>query len=100
MWEGYFHTIIYLITSFFSLDVQSEMTKHKGRLDLMVQTPKFLYLMEFKLDKSAENAIQQIKNRAYIQSYANVEKTIFLVGIGFSKIERNVAAWEAEVWEH
>jgi len=99
MWEGYFHTIIYLIMTFLSLDVESEVTKHKGRLDLSVQTPKFLYLMEFKLDEPAENAIQQIKNRDYIQSYTNVEKTIYLVGIGFSKTERNVAAWEAEVWE-
>mgnify|MGYP000093885565 CR=1 FL=1 len=99
MWEGYFHTIIYLIMTFLSLDVESEVTKHKGRLDLSVQTPKFLYLMEFKLDEPAENAIQQIKNRDYIQSYTNVEKTIYLVGIGFSKTERNVAAWEVEIWE-
>ena len=99
MWEGYFHTIIYLIMTFLSLDVESEVTKHKGRLDLSVQTPKFLYLMEFKLDEPAENAIQQIKNRDYIQSYTNVEKTIYLVGVGFSKTERNVAAWEAEIWE-
>ena len=99
MWEGYFHTIIYLITSFLSLDVQSEVTKHKGRLDLSVETPKFLYLMEFKLDEPAENAIQQIKNRDYIQSYTNVEKTIYLVGVGFSKTERNVETWEAEIWE-
>ncbi len=99
MWEGYFHTIIYLIMTFLSLDVQSEVTKHKGRLDLMVQTPKFLYLMEFKLDEPAETAIEQIKKRDYIQSYINVEKTIYLVGIGFSQKERNVAAWEAEIWE-
>ncbi len=99
MWEGYFHTIIYLITSFLNLDVQSEITKHKGRLDLVVETEKFLYLMEFKLDEPAENAIEQIKNRAYLTSYANSTKTIYLVGIGFSKTERNVAAWEAEIWE-
>ncbi len=85
--------------TFLSLDVESEVTKHKGRLDLMVQTPKFLYLMEFKLDEPAENAIEQIKKRDYIQSYINVEKTIYLVGIGFSQKERNVAAWEAEIWE-
>ena len=99
MWEGYFHTIIYLIMTFLSLDVQSEVTKHKGRLDLSVQTPKFLYLMEFKLDKPAENAIEQIKEREYIQSYMNVEKTIYLVGVGFSQTERNVATWEAEIWD-
>ncbi len=99
MWEGYFHTIIYLITSFIGLFVESEITKHKGRLDLTVETEKFLYLMEFKLDEPAENAIEQIKNRDYVKPYANSTKTIYLVGIGFSKVERNVAAWEAEIWE-
>ena len=99
MWEGYFHTIIYLITTFIGLRVESEITKHKGRLDLTAETKKFLYLMEFKLDEPAENAIEQIKNREYIKSYTNSPKTIYLVGVGFSKSERNVAVWEAEIWE-
>ena len=98
MWEGYFHTIIYLITSFIGLYVEAETTKHKGRLDLMIETDDFLYLMEFKLNEPVENAIQQIKDREYLKSYANSPKTIYLVGIGFSKTERNVAAWESEIW--
>ena len=99
MWEGYFQTIIYLISSFLDLHVECEITKHKGRLDLIVETEKFLHLMEFKSDEPAENAIKKIKNREYIKSYANSLKTIYLVGIGFSKTERNVEAWEAEIWE-
>jgi len=98
MWEGYFHTIIYLITSFIGMYVESEITKHKGRLDLSVETDDFLYIMEFKLDEPAENAIEQIKNRDYIKSYINSPKTIYLVGISFSKTERNVATWESEIW--
>jgi len=99
MWEGYFHTIIYLITSFLDLYVHSEITKHKGRLDLSVETDDFLYIMEFKLDEPAENAIEQIKNRDYIKSYINSPKKIYLVGISFSKTERNVATWKSEIWE-
>lgn len=99
MWEGYFQTIIYLITSFLGMEVQTEITKHKGRLDLVAQTADFLYLMEFKLDEPAKDAIQQIKNRAYMNAYQNSPKTIYLVGIGFSKKERNVETWEAEVWK-
>ena len=95
-WEGYFHTIIYLVTVFLKLHVQCEVTKHKGRLDMMIETDKYLYLMEFKLDQPAENAIQQIKEREYMQSYLNSEKEIILVGIGFSKEERNVETWESE----
>lgn len=79
--------------------VRSEIAKHKGRLDLLVEVDDFLYLMEFKLDEPAKNAIQQIKDRKYAAAYKNSPKTIYLVGIGFSKKERNVESWEAEIWE-
>lgn len=65
----------------------------------LVETDKFLYLMEFKLDEPAQDAIAQIKNRKYAVSYRNSPKTLYLVGAGFSKEERNVETWEAEVWE-
>lgn len=98
-WEGYFQTIVYLICAFLNLVVQAEITKHIGRIDLVAETDDFLYLMEFKLDEPAEDAIAQIKSRKYAQSYKNSLKTVILVGIGFSKEERNVKSWEEEIWE-
>jgi hypothetical protein len=99
MWEGYFQTIIYLVTSYMDMTVQSEVTKHKGRLDLIAQTDDFIYLMEFKLDGTSADAIEQIKNREYAAAYENSTKKIFLVGVNFSKEEKNVESWECEVWE-
>ena len=81
------------------LQVQSEIAIHKGRLDLVAQTEKFLYLMEFKLDEPASNAIEQIKHRDYAASYKDTTKTLILVGISFSPKERNVETWESEVWK-
>jgi hypothetical protein len=99
MWEGYFHTIVYLVTSYMKMYVQSEVTKHKGRLDLVAETDDFIYLMEFKLDGTSENAIEQIKTREYAATYKNSEKIVFLVGVNFSKEDRNVESWEAEQWK-
>ena len=99
MWEGYFQTIIYLVTSYMDMTVQSEVTKHKGRLDLIAESEGFIYLMEFKLDGTSTDAIEQIKNREYAAAYRNTEKTVFLVGINFSKTERNVESWEVEAWK-
>ena len=99
VWEGYFQTIIYLVTSFMGLYVQTEITKHQGRLDLLAETEDYLYLMEFKLEESAKSAIQQIKQRKYAAAYKNTTKTIYLVGINFSKAERNVSNWKAEIWD-
>lgn len=99
-WEGYFHSVIYLITAFMGLQVQSEIAKHKGRLDLVAQTKNLLYLMEFKLDEPVANALAQIKNREYAAAYEQSDKTVILVGINFSKEARNVESWESEVWKH
>ena len=65
----------------------------------MVESDDYLYLMEFKLDKPVENDIEQIKNRKYAAAYKNAPKKIYLVGINFSKEERNVENWETEIWE-
>ncbi|NJL75741.1 MAG: hypothetical protein HC892_12700 [Saprospiraceae bacterium] len=99
MWEGYFHAIIYLVMSYINVYVQAEVLHHKGRLDLIAQTDDYLYLMEFKLDGRVEDALEQIKQRAYFMPYRNSDKIIFLVGINFSKEERNVDSWEAQRWQ-
>ncbi len=99
VWEGYFQTIIYLITSFMEIYVRTEVSKHKGRLDLLAETEDKLYIMEFKLDKPAKDAIQQIKARQYATTYRNSPKPIYLVGIGFSKEKRNVENWKVEIWD-
>jgi len=97
-WEGYFQTIIYLVCSFLNLNIQAETSKHKGRYDLLAETEDYLYLMEFKLEDSAKNAIAQIKSKQYALSYKNSPKRILFVGIGFSKEERNVDSWAVEEW--
>jgi hypothetical protein len=96
LWEGYFHAIVYIVMGYLRLHVRAETAQHRGRLDLLAETERFLYLMEFKLDGSAEQAVAQIKEREYAAPYRNAEKTVYLVGIGFSRETRNVADWEAE----
>ena len=98
-WEGYFQTVIYLILSFLNINIKTEMPKHKGRIDGVIETDKYLYIMEYKLDNSTAIALEQIKEREYITSYLNTKKTIVLVGIAFGREERNVIDWKSEIWE-
>lgn len=98
VWEGYFQTVIYLVTNFLGLAVKSEITHHKGRLDLLVEADDYLYLMEFKLEEDAADAIEQIKSREYVNSYRNSSKTVILLGVSFDKEERNVKSWIATEW--
>ncbi|MEM9884786.1 MAG: AAA family ATPase [Bacteroidota bacterium] len=96
MWEGYFHSIIYLIISFLNIHIECEVSRHKGRLDAMVNTEHYLYLMEFKLDASADIALEQIKEKEYAQAYLNTNKKIILLGVAFDKVSRNVKTWKSE----
>ena len=98
-WEGYFQTIIYLVCAFLDINIRAEVSKHKGRIDLLVETEAYLYLMELKLEEPAKQAIAQIKVKEYAQTYKNSPKRIFLVGIGFGREERNVTSWEMEEWK-
>ncbi len=97
MWEGYFHTIVYLVTAYMDLDIKAELTQHKGRLDLLVSTDEFLYIMEFKLADSSESTLTQIKNKQYALPFQHTNKKVFLVGINFSEQERNVEGFEIVV---
>ena len=88
-----------LVTSFLNFSVRTELTHNKGRLDLLIETENFLYLMEFKMGEEQEKAIAQIKKREYAQPYIGHDKSVYLVGISFSKKERNIDGWAAEEME-
>lgn len=98
-WEGYFHSIIYLITAFLGFNIQVELSKHKGRLDAVLETEEFIYIMEFKLEETAATAIDQIKKQEYLNVYGNTVKKVLLVGIAFDREDRNVVDWVVEEWD-
>ena len=95
-WEGYFHTVMYLVLQFLGFHIDIEVSKHRGRLDAIVTTDDYLYIMEFKLD-DAQAALAQIKEQGYAESYKNTDKQLILVGIAFDQAKRVVKNLEVEV---
>lgn len=92
--EGYFHTIIHIIASFLGMFPLSEAETSDGRIDMMIEYPNYIFIIEFKYsadnkDRSKE-AIEQIKEKEYAKSYYIKGKTIYGVGISFSKETRNI----------
>lgn len=82
--EYYYHSIVYLIFLLLGQYVESEINTNDGRLDAVLKTKERIYIIEFKLDHSAEIALQQIKDKKYYEKYTTDERPIFLVGINFS----------------
>ncbi|MBU6340465.1 MAG: PD-(D/E)XK nuclease domain-containing protein, partial [Bacteroidetes bacterium] len=68
----------------------------EGRADSMVETPTHVYILEYKLDKSPQAALDQIKQKKYYRSAWTTGKPVVGVGVNFSSKTRNIEAWVAE----
>jgi len=94
--EKFFHAAIHLLFNYMGLRVQSEVMMSDARADCVVETDVHVYILEFKLDKSAEVALEQIKLKKYHQAYWEKGKKVIGVGVNFSSETKNIADWVAE----
>ena len=94
--ELYYHALIHLVFNYLGVYAQSEVETSNGRLDAVVQTPTHIYIFEFKIDKTALEALTQIKTKGYAAKYHTVQKKIVAIGINFSSEIKGVESWEME----
>ena len=86
MWQ----TIVYVVLASVGVNVQAEVKTNDGRIDMVVNLPDNIYIIEFKLDKPAAEAMEQIKGKDYAGKYALLGKRITLIGISFSSEKRTI----------
>ena len=94
--EVHFQNTLYLIFTMLGYNVQVEQATSQGRMDVTIQTPDYVYIFELKLDKSAEEALQQIKNSQYTRPFQTDSRKVFLIGANFSSATRTVEKWMVE----
>lgn len=94
--EKFFHAAIHLLFNYMGLRVQSEVMMSDARADCVVETDVHVYILEYKLDKSAQVALDQIKLKKYYQSYWEKGKKVIGVGVNFSSASKNIEDWVAE----
>ena len=95
--ERYFSYTLYLIFRIASCYITYiEKEQSYGRLDCCVETAKHVYIFEFKLDGSAEAALQQIEDRGYAKEFESSGKTIYKIGVNISSETGTVADWRIE----
>lgn len=73
---------------------QVELPTSDGRIDVVIQTSDYIYIIECKLDGSAEDALQQIESKNYAAPFAMDKRTIIKLGINFSSKTRGVESWK------
>ena len=79
--EKYYHAIVFLTLRLLGYFTQIEINSSKGRLDCIVFIDHQIFLFEFKLDKSAKEALEQIKAKKYFAPYIGQQKEIYLIGV-------------------
>lgn len=95
--EYHFQYTFYLIFSLMSTySVKVEQHNSQGRADLIVETGNRIYIFEFKLDGTAEEALEQIEDRQYALPYALCGKQIYKVGASFSKKSGEINDWKVQ----
>ena len=97
-YEGYYASVFYSYFAALGLDIRVEDSSSHGRLDMAVLFNGHVYLFEFKVVElsSAGAALAQLQERRYADKYRGLGQPIYLIGVEFSKDERNVAAFDVE----
>jgi len=98
-YEGYYASIFYSYFTAAGLDVTAEDTTNQGRIDLTVKLDDKIYIIEFKVievDKTKGSALEQIKRKKYSEKYQQKGKKVYLVGIEFSRDDKNIQNF---MWE-
>jgi len=95
IYEGFYASVVYVYLQSLGIDIVGEDVTNLGRIDLTLKIENLIYIIEFKVGK--EDALEQIKQKNYVQKYLNEDKDIYLVGINFDKEEKNISKFEWEL---
>lgn len=93
--ERYFHYTFYLLLRMISVyTVYTEKQQSEGRVDCIIETPRFIYIFEFKLDGTLEEALQQIEDKGYARPYEADSRPLYKIGVSFSSETGTIDGWK------
>ena len=94
--EVHYQNVIFILSKLMGFYVKAEYNTSHGRIDMVLQTDKFIYIMEFKLEGTAEEALKQINEKQYALPFEADGRKIFKIGVNFSAKTRNIEKWIVE----
>jgi hypothetical protein len=94
--ENHYQNVMYIITKLMGFYVQAEYHTSNGRIDLLIGTDNYVYIIELKFEGSAKDALEQINNKDYALPFNTTGKQIIKIGANVSKETRNIDEWIAD----
>lgn len=97
--ENFYHAVIYLVFKILGISMPVEVSTQKGRIDALVETDTHIYVFEFKKNRKATIALEQIKENKYAEHFALSKKSIYLIGVAFNFQKRGISDSVIELYE-
>jgi hypothetical protein len=94
--ENHYQNVLFIVTKLMGFYVKAEYHTSEGRIDLVLQTDKYTYVMEFKLNGTAEEALAQINDKNYPLPFTSDDRKLIKIGVNFSSTTRNIERWIVE----
>lgn len=91
--EIYFQNTLFVFFKLLGFYVDVERHTTDGRMDILMQTPEYIYLLELKKDQSAAIALQQIEDKGYALPFTADPRHLFKIGINFNTTTRKIDDW-------
>ena len=88
--ENHYQNVLFILCNLCGLYTKAEYHTSQGRIDMTIETADYVYIFEFKFEKSADEALQQIKDKNYAEPFRASGKKIVLVGANFNHSIRNI----------
>ena len=88
--ENHYQTIIFIICKLLGYYSEAEYKIVNGRIDMLIKTKDYIYVFEFKFDKSAKEALEQIDSKDYPLPFQQDERKLYKIGINFSSETKNI----------
>lgn len=91
--EIYFQNTLYTFFKMLGLYVDVERHTTDGRLDILMQTKDYIYILELKVNKTADEALRQIEDKGYAKPFDTDPRKLFKIGINFNSERRLIDDW-------
>ena len=94
--ENNFHNAFYILITLIGLDAKAEVHTSNGRIDLLIETTKFIYIIELKYNSTPDEALRQIEEKGYARKFATDSRRLFRIGVNFSSESRRIESWKID----
>jgi len=92
--EAYYHSLLYLFLKAIGFRVEAEVSTSLGRIDMVLKTKTTIFIFEFKINRTADEALDQILDKEYQKQFSLDGRQITLVGVNFDTKSRSLNDWK------